>query len=63
MIDGIVEIRDYTIEPEHFSAYKKWATQYAAPWLRSNLNVVDFWLDDGIPADVNPFSMLATMSL
>ncbi|MEE2776088.1 MAG: hypothetical protein VYE73_04915 [Acidobacteriota bacterium] len=53
MTEGIVEIRDYTIELEHFPAYKVWATQHAAPWLKSNLDVIEFWMDDGIPADVS----------
>ncbi len=52
MANAIVEIRDYTIEPEQFPAYKEWANQHAAPWLKSNLNVIDFWMDDGIPAEV-----------
>ncbi len=48
----IVEIRDYTIESEWIDAYKRWADEHAAPWLRANLNVIDFWLDDGIEAEV-----------
>ena len=53
MSDGIVEIRDYTIEAERFSVYKQWAQELAAPWLKANLDVIDFWMDDGIPADVS----------
>jgi len=52
MADDIVEIRDYTIEPEHFAGYKEWAIRLAAPWLKGNLDVIDFWMDDGIPAEV-----------
>ena len=57
----IVEIRDYTIEQAWLEAYKEWAEQLAAPWLKKNLDVVDFWVDDGIEASVdgsdpkNPF--------
>lgn len=47
MADGIVEVRDYTIEPEWFEAYRDWARDLAAPWLKANLDVIDFWADDG----------------
>jgi hypothetical protein len=50
--NGIVEIRDYTIEPDWFDAYREWATNHAGPWLLSNLDVIDFWVDDGIEAEV-----------
>ena len=52
MSEGIVEIRDYTIEPQWLDAYSKWADSLAAPWLRANLDVIDFWLDCGIDAEV-----------
>ena len=52
MSDGIVEIRDYTIDPEWFDAYKQWAIDEAAPWLKANLDVIDFWMDDGMEAEV-----------
>lgn len=52
MSEAIVEIRDYTIEPEWFDAYKDWAERLASPWLRANLDVIDFWLDCGIEAEV-----------
>lgn len=47
MSDGLVEIRDYTIEPEWFDAYRVWARDHAVPWLKANLDVIDFWVDDG----------------
>ena len=52
MSEAIVEIRDYTIEPEWLDAYTKWADSLAAPWLRANLDVIDFWLDCGIDTEV-----------
>ena len=52
MSDAIVEIRDYTIDPEWFPAYKEWALALAAPWLKANLDVIDFWLFDGLEAEV-----------
>ncbi|MCP3989020.1 MAG: hypothetical protein GY724_08095 [Actinomycetia bacterium] len=53
MSDEIVEIRDYTIEPEWFDAYREWARDLAVPWLKANLNVIDFWVDDGHEALVS----------
>lgn len=52
MSEAIVEIRDYTIDAEWFDAYKDWADRLAASWLLANLDVIDFWLDCGIEADV-----------
>ena len=52
MSDAFVEIRDYTIEAEWFDRYKEWAVAHAAPWLLQNLDVIDFWLDAGIDAEV-----------
>ncbi len=60
MSKGIVEIRDYTIEPEWFEAYKKWAKEMAAPWLKQNLDVIDFWVDDGIETDVEGSSPIVS---
>ena len=53
MSDAIVEIRDYTIDADWIEAYKDWADKLAAPWLRANLDVIDFWLDSGIEAEVS----------
>lgn len=53
MSDAIVEIRDYTIEPDWFNAYRDWAHDFAAPWLKANLDVIDFWVDDGHEALVS----------
>ena len=58
MTEAIVEIRDYTIEAASFDAYKQWAEELAAPWLKANLDVIDFWMDCGIEAEVggnNPY--------
>ena len=41
------EIRSYHYDPEQFEAYKIWAIDDAAPYLKANLNVVGFWLDNG----------------
>ena len=52
MSNAIVEIRDYTIEAASFDAYKQWAEELAVPWLKANLDVIDFWMDCGIEAEV-----------
>ena len=52
MTGPIVEIRDYTIEAEWLDPYRRWAEELAAPWLKANLNVIDFWMDCGIAAEV-----------
>ncbi|MDE0000317.1 MAG: DUF1428 family protein [Rhodospirillaceae bacterium] len=52
MTDRLVEIRDYTVDPARFDAYREWACELAAPWLMANLDVIDFWLDDGSEAEV-----------
>jgi len=52
MSDAIVEVRDYTIDPEWWDAYKGWAIEHAAPWLKANLDVIDFWMDDGLEPEV-----------
>lgn len=52
MSEALVEVRDYTIEAESFERYKEWALELAAPWLKANLDVIDFWLDMGLEAEV-----------
>ncbi len=53
MSDAIVEVRDYTIDPAWWEAYQDWANKLAAPWLLANLDVIDFWMDCGLDADVS----------
>ena len=53
MTAPIYEIRDYTIESEWFEAYKEWAKEIAAPWLKENLEVINFWMDAGEPSEVS----------
>ena len=53
MVQAIVEVRDYTIDPEWLEPYRKWATELAVPWLRANLDLVDFWMDCGFDAEVS----------
>ena len=53
MVQAIVEVRDYTIDPEWLEPYRKWATELAVPWLRANLDLVEFWMDCGFDAEVS----------
>jgi hypothetical protein len=53
MTQPIFEIRDYTIAHADYAAYKTWAEDLAGPWLKANLNVLEFWMDVGIEAEVS----------
>ena len=59
MSNAIVEIRDYTIDQEWFDAYKEWAKNLAGPWLKENLDVIDFWLDEELESEVEVFSSIS----
>ena len=52
MSEEIIEIRDYTVELEWFDAYKKWLTEFGAPIAFDNLDIIGFWVDDGIEPEV-----------
>ena len=47
------EIRSYHYDPSKFNAYKKWALDDAVPFLKANLNIVGFWLDNGKAPEVS----------
>jgi len=49
----LYEIRNYHFNPELFEDYKTWARNEAGPYLRDNLDIVGFWVDRGIPAEIN----------
>ena len=53
MANVLHEIRDYTIDPAWYAAYQVWARDHAVPWLRANLDVVGFWMEQGVPAEVS----------
>lgn len=48
----MVEIRSYHYDPQKFDAYKRWALDEAVPYLKANLDIVGFWVDNGVPAEV-----------
>ena len=47
----LYDIRDYHYRPDIFDAYKKWAEE-AVPVLRSKMDIVGFWIDQGIEPEV-----------
>ena len=46
------EIRCYHYLPEKFEAYKNWAIDEAVPFLKENLDVVGFWIDNGLDPEI-----------
>lgn len=51
-MSGLVEIRDYNYETDRLAEYRGWASQ-AVPILSDRLEVLGFWIDDGIPARID----------
>lgn len=49
----LFEIRNYHYDPAKFAAYRQWAVNEAVPFLRANLDVVGFWLDNGEPPEIS----------
>ena len=41
------EIRNYHYDPAKWEAYKEWAINDAVPFLKANLDIVGFWIDNG----------------
>ena len=46
------EIRNYHYDPTKFEAYKEWAINDAVPYLKANLDIVGFWIDNGIEPEL-----------
>ena len=51
--EELYEIRDYTIEPEWFDRYVYWAENHFIPYAKEKIDIVDFWVDKGIDAEVS----------
>ncbi len=49
----LYEIRNYHFNPDLFEDYKAWARSEAGPYLKDQLDIVGFWLDSGIPTELN----------
>ena len=51
--EEIYEIRDYTIESKWFDRYVDWAENYFIPFAKTRIDIIDFWVDKGIDAEVS----------
>lgn len=49
----IYEIRNYHYEPTLMSEYRAWATNLALPYIRTNLDLVGFWINLDEPAQIS----------
>lgn len=49
---GIYEIRNYHFDPARFDEYAEVATGEYIRYLREHLDIVGFWIESGIPAEV-----------
>ena len=45
------EIRNYHYDPTKFDAYRQWAEDEAVPFLKANLDIIGFWIDNGLAAE------------
>lgn len=49
----MIEIRNYHYDPSKMVAYKKWAVSEAIPFLKANLDLVGFWLENIEPPELS----------
>jgi len=40
------EIRNYHFDPSQFDAYKSWVIEQALPFIKANMDLVGFWMDN-----------------
>ena len=48
----IYEVRSYHIDPERLDEYREWISEDGLAYLRRELDVVGFWIDEGIEPEV-----------
>ncbi|ARN75870.1 NIPSNAP family protein [Oceanicoccus sagamiensis] len=48
----MIEIRNYHIAADAYSAYKHWAEYIAVPYLKQQLPMIGFWLNDNTEVEV-----------
>ena len=54
------EIRNYHFDPSQFDAYKSWVIEQALPFIKANMDLVGFWMDNVDPPEVrgsNPMDL------
>lgn len=44
----LYEIRSYHFDPTRFEEYKVWATEEAAPYIKTQMEIVGGWLGNGM---------------
>lgn len=49
----MIEIRTYHFDPKYLSAFKDWVRDEAAPFLRSKVNLVGFWINNDVPPELS----------
>ncbi len=54
---GIYEIRSYHIEPAELENYKIWISTHGLPYIRKHLDVVGFWVEGDVEAQVSGAAM------
>ncbi len=47
------EIRNYYFEPSRLEEYREWIRSWAIGYLRDNLDLKGFWINNSEPAQVN----------
>lgn len=52
-VSPVFEIRNYHFDPELIGQYEAWARDIALPFIRKKVDVVGFWVDAGIEAQVS----------
>ena len=50
--DSVYEIRSYHFDPTLITEYRSWAEEMALPYIRSQMDVVGFWIEGDIPTEV-----------
>jgi hypothetical protein len=46
------EIRNYHFDPSQFDAYKSWVIEQALPFIKANMDLVGFWMDNVDPPEI-----------
>jgi len=54
---SIYEIRSYHIKPDQLENYKTWIGTHGLPHIRERIDVVGFWVNGGIDAEISGADM------
>ncbi len=53
----VFELRSYHIEPAQLENYKEWISTHGLPHIRKHVDVVGFWVEGDIEADISGVAM------